>query len=57
MEGIVEDNHVKIDDLKIQLSKLNQADATYLQKKRDIDFQIATLTTAIEDAAKLAAKT
>ncbi|CAB4218916.1 hypothetical protein UFOVP1604_54 [uncultured Caudovirales phage] len=55
MEGVVEDNHVKIDDLKIQLSKLSQTDAGYLQKKRDIDAQIATLTKAIEDATKLAA--
>jgi hypothetical protein len=55
MEGVIEDTHVKIDDLKIQLSKLNQADSTYLQKKRDIDAQIATLTKTIEDATKLAA--
>ena len=55
MEGVIEDNTVKIDDLKIQLSKLSPTDATYLQKKRDIDNQIAALTTAIEDATKPAA--
>ena len=55
MEGVIEDNTVKIDDLKIQLSKLSQTDTTYLQKKREIDDQIATLTTAIEDATKPAA--
>jgi hypothetical protein len=55
MEGVIEDNTVKIDDLKIQLSKLSPTDSTYLQKKRDIDNQIATLTTAIEDATKAAA--
>jgi hypothetical protein len=55
MEGVIEDNTLKIDDLKIQLSKLSPTDATYLQKKRDIDNQIAALTTAIEDATKPAA--
>ena len=55
MEGVIEDNTVKIDDLKIQLSKLSQTDTTYLQKKRDIDDQIAILAKAIEDATKPAA--
>ena len=55
MEGVIENNTVKIDDLKIQLSNLRPTDATYLQKKRDIDDQIATLTTAIENATKAAA--
>ena len=55
MEGLIEKNTVKIDDLKIQLSNLRPTDATYLQKKRDIDDQIATLTTEIEDANKQAA--
>jgi hypothetical protein len=55
MEGVIEDNTVKIDDLRIQLNNLNQADAGYLQKKKDLDTQIATLTKAMEDARKLAA--
>ena len=54
MEGTIEDNTVKIDDLKIQLKNLNQTDAGYLQKKKDLDTQIATLTKASEDAAKVA---
>jgi len=54
MEGVIEDTQVKIDDLKLQLSKLSQTDTGYLQKKRDMDAQIATLTKASEDAAKVA---
>jgi hypothetical protein len=54
MEGTVEDNQVKIDDLNIQLKNLDQKDPGYLQKKRDLDSQIATLTKAIEDAKNAA---
>ena len=53
-EGVVEDTQVKIDDINLQISKLDQRDPGYLQKKRDLDAQIATLTKQAEDAKKAA---
>lgn len=57
MEGTVEDNQVKIDDINLQISKLDKNATDYLQKKRDLDAQIAQLAKASEDAKKAATAT